>query len=107
MKQYIEICNQVIEKNTALFPEAQFHIMGSTITEENPIHLAVYDDRPKGTYSLILSDKQLAFGNLPTELEKAWRVKLSHIEDVLNNPAEYIKQPNKLDLEWLKARIGI
>ncbi len=107
MKRYIEICNEAIEKNNSLFPSAQFHIMGRTITEKNPILLAVYDDRPKGAYSLLVSDKQLALGNTPTELEKAWRLKLSHIEDVLSNPAEYIDQPNKLDLEWLKVRIGL
>ncbi len=107
MKRYIEICNEAIEKNNSLFPGAQFHIMGRTITEKNPILLAVYDDRPKGAYSLLVSDKQLALGNTPTELEKAWRLKLSHIEDVLSNPAEYIDQPNKLDLEWLKIRIGM
>jgi hypothetical protein len=37
----------------------------------------------------------------------SWRVSRSYLEGVVEHPQRYIEHPEKLDLDWLKGRLGI
>lgn len=36
----------------------------------------------------------------------AWKVSQDYLRDIVDNPQDYIDNPAKLDLEWLRHRIG-
>jgi hypothetical protein len=105
--RFIEICNKAIRNHSDEFIYKQMIGMGQSLWGNGSIDIAVYDDRPKGVFSLQFRDKHLCTTrNAPKEVEKAWRVHLSYLEKVVANPEKYITHPEKLDLDWLKSRLG-
>ena len=40
-----------------------------------------------------------------SEHDTEWKVSRDYLESVVDNPQEYIDNPAKLDLEWLKHRL--
>ena len=104
--EYLKICNQAIEQHKDEFPYQQVLDLGEKIMGDQPINLAVYDDKPKAAFSLYFRNNKLEDGGLPHDVKKAWRVNLSYLRKVVENPKDYIAHPEKLDLEWLKSRLG-
>jgi hypothetical protein len=37
----------------------------------------------------------------------AWKVSQDYLQDVVENEQDYVENPAKLDLDWLKDRLGI
>lgn len=37
----------------------------------------------------------------------AWKVSQDYLRDVADNPQDYIDNPAKLDLDWLRHRVGL
>lgn len=106
-KQYLTICNEAIDKHKDEFPYKEILNLGNTLMGDRSIDLAIYDDRPKGAFSLKFKNQKLANDNYPSDVEKAWRVNLSYLKHVVEYPEKYIEHPEKLDLDWLKSRLGI
>lgn len=105
-RQYLEVCNRAIAAHERAFPYQQMLSVGEALFEERPIELAVYDDRPKGAFSLRFKDRRLNISGEPRDAKKSWRVNLSYLQHVVNHPEDYIRHPEKLDLDWLKSRLG-
>lgn len=105
--QYLEICNQAIEHHKDEFPYKELLKMGGAILTDRPIDLAIYDDQPKGAFTLHLINNKLANGGQPTDVKKAWRMNLSYLKQVVEHPQEYIEHPEQLDIDWLKSRLGV
>ena len=81
--------------------------IGETVIGDSTIDIAVYDDKPLGAFSLALDDNHLNKVGAPSDAKKAWRVNLSYLRHVVEHPDDYIAHPEKLDLDWLKSKIGI
>lgn len=107
-ERYLDICNRAIAQNKDNFPYQQILSVSKNVFEKHPIDLAVYDDRPKIVLSLQFQDDKLKYADkVPADPKKAWRVNLSYLRQVVKNPQEYISHPEKLDLDWLKSRLGL
>ena len=104
--RYLDICNQAIKKHKGEFPYQQVLNFGETLMGDHPIDLAVYDDEPKAAFSLFFKSNKLKDGGHPLDVKKAWRMNLSYLRKVVEHPDEYIEHPEKLDLDWLKSRLG-
>lgn len=105
-EQYLDICNQAIAKHKGEFPYQQVLNLGETLMGDRPIDLAIYDDEPKAAFSLHFKDDKLENGGYPSDVKKAWRMNLSYLKKVVEHPDDYIEHPEKLDLDWLKSRMG-
>jgi hypothetical protein len=108
-QEYLEICNQAIEKNKSKFPYTE--IWGARLNalkEELKIHAVVFDDRPKLAYMLRLTkDMKIEIAEkkeLPPE--DAWPFTYQYLKRVVDNPKEYIENPAKLEWGWLKTIFG-
>lgn len=106
-RQYLNICNQAIERHRDEFPYKHILAAAEAVIGDRPIDLAVYDDLPKGAFTLHMKDKKLTNGGHPQDPKKAWRVNLSYLRQVTEHPEDYIAHPEKLDLDWLKSRMGL
>ena len=108
-KEYLKICNRALEANKDSFPYKQIWGATENFLEDHSIKLAVYDDMPKGCYSLHLKDKKIQSSDNcdVSDAKDAWRVNLSYLQHVVKNPDEYIDHPAKLDWDWLRNRMGV
>lgn len=106
-KEYIEICNKAIAEHQNQFPYKEMISLSESCIRDSTIDLAIYDDMPKGVFSLHFKDKKLVTESNLTDPKKAWRMNLSYLEKVVENPQKYIDHPEKLDLDWLKSRMGL
>ena len=104
-QQYLEICNQAMNAHSHDFPYRQFLSISNALIGDEAIDLAIYDDRPKAAFSLTFKDNILTNGGYPDDVKKAWRVNLSYLQKVVENPEDHIAHPEKLDLDWLKSRL--
>lgn len=107
-QQYLEICNQAIEKNKSKFPYTE--IWGArleALKDEMQIEAIVYDDRPKLAYMLRLTkDMKIEIVEKKTMPEDAWPFTYQYLKRVVDNPQEYIENPAKLEWGWLKTVFG-
>lgn len=106
-RRYLDICNEAIEKHKSELPYKTILSATDMFIDNRPIDLAVYDDEPKAAFSLYFKNKKLTGDAHLKDTKKAWRMNLSHLREVVKNPEKYIKHPEKLDLDWLKSRLGI
>ena len=108
-EQYLEICNQAIEKNKDKFPYREiWRARWKNVQSENILECAVYDDRPKIIYTLQITEdmkiKILKKTHIaPTD---AWPFKYSYLKHVVANPQDYIDHPANLDWGWLTHLLG-
>ena len=105
-RQYLNICNQAIEKHKGEFPYQQLLDLGEKLMGDRPIDLTIYDDEPKAAFSVYFKNNRLKNGGHPEDVKKAWRVNLNDLRQVVEHPEKYIDHPEKLDLHWLKSRWG-
>ena len=104
-RRYVDICNQAIKTNQKAFPANQLlRFEGETVLD-NQFDLAVYDDRPLEVCTLVFRDQELIYTACEGDPEKAWRLSLSHIKKVIENPQDYVNDPDKLDLAWFHSRL--
>ncbi len=108
-QQYLEICNQAIEKNRDKFPYTE--IWGARFKElkdETTLHAIVYDDRPKVAFMLRLTpDMKIEIvEKKPVPTADEWPFTYQYLKRVVDNPQEYIANPAKLEWGWLKTIFG-
>ena len=108
-KAYVRICNKALDEHQDEFPYKQLCQATKSMLGNNSVKVAVYDDRPKECYGLQLVDNKISFSKESNDVAEngAWRINLSYLQQVVENPEKYIKHPAKLDWEWLRSRIGI
>lgn len=107
LRDYIEVCNKALKANSHSFPYQQLMGASEKMLDNYNIRVAVYDDQPQACYALQFKDS--AFDVSPRETSEAkgaWQLNTSYMKQVVENPAEYIKHPAKLDFDWLKSRMG-
>jgi len=107
-QQYLEICNQAIEKNRNKFPYTE--IWGArfkTIETEATLHAVVYDDRPKAAFMLRLTkDMKIEIVEKKPVPDEEWPFTYQYLKRVVDSPEEYIANPAKLEWGWLKEVFG-
>ena len=108
-QQYLEVCNTAIEKNKGKFPYTE--IWGSRLKDLKDgveINAVVFDDRPKLSYMLRLTnDMKIEIAqkrDLPPE--DAWPFTYQYMKRVVDHPEEYIENPARLEWGWLQTVFG-
>jgi hypothetical protein len=111
--QYVNVVNKAIGEHKQEFPYKQLLEGGKKLLGDKRIGAAVYKheaDKPHEYFTLELTDNntlQIAsHGKTPEGPDVEWKVREDHLRNVVENPDEFVKHPAKLDLDWLKSRIG-
>ena len=108
--RYLEICNKALDCNKDKFPYKQIWQAAQKVLSDKNISLAIYDDHPKATYDLSIHDNHIDVVGKNVKEEKsddAWHVNMSYMEKVVSNPDEYIRNPAKIDWDWLRNRLHV
>jgi len=114
-KSYIDICNRALEKNKDRFPFNCILNGIKNIGKATPVRVKIIDDTCQPQFHLQLKDGEIHYDitncqNICQSChvgcgagKNLWSVKASYLEDVVQNPMEYIENPAKLDWEWVNA----
>lgn len=103
--QYIDVCNKAITKHKNTFPYKEIWGAGFRPFMKGYQHgFTIYDNRPKGVYSLgMTQDAKLKPElNVNHNPKKSWPLNYSYLKHVIDNAEEHIENPAKLDWSWLK-----
>lgn len=109
--QYLTVCNAALDKHKDDIPYKQLIRAGEKLLEDRKLGIAVYKDEPSKPfdYFTVRFDRG-AFhlvGHGKKEPDLAWKAKRSYLERVVDNQAEYIEHPAKLDFHWFRSRVGL
>lgn len=104
---YLSVCNQALTNHKHSQPFQQIIARARTVAESRPFELAIYDDLPKGAYTVRFQNDQLIKAGAPINVHQSWRLHLSYLMRIAANPERYIQEPNALELEWLTSRFGL
>jgi hypothetical protein len=99
--RYLEVCNQALEKNRELFPYKHIWKEALSNMQNEAVDFDIYEDRPQATYRLKVCDDHLEVLNDTSSTTEHWGVTIRYLEEVANNPEEYIHNPAKIDWGWL------
>jgi len=103
--------------NTAISEHKDGQLMGGLLSAAEKaiggkhLGVAVYRDDPDTPFDYFT----LRFTNGRFELlargkdapEIAWKVSQDYLRDLVDNPRDYIDNPARLDLDWLRDRLGV
>ncbi len=104
--QYVAVCNRALETHKDEFPYKQLWEMAQVALEKQPVSLAIYDDQLKAVYDVLLHDNHLNIvAESHAQPSHVWHMNRHYLEQVVNNPDDYINNPAKIDWEWLKASV--
>ena len=109
--QYINTCNIALSRHKDTLPYKQILELGEKFVGGKNIAVEVYRDdphRPVDLYTIRLNDGNLdvvAYEKQDVAME--WKVKETYLKKVVENSAEFIAHPERLEWEWLKSRIGL
>ena len=71
--------------------------------------VAIYDEDPEHPFDYFtvryLNEKFEILARGKSEHDTEWKVSRKYLESVVDNPQDYIDNPAKLDLDWLKDRL--
>jgi hypothetical protein len=104
-RQYLDVCNQAIEKNKDKFPYTEIWNARLKGPENSSlIHAVVFDDRPKLAYLLRLTPEMKIEITEKKELQtdEAWPFSYQYMKRVINHPEKYITNPARLQWGWLQ-----
>lgn len=107
--QYINVVNRAIGENRDRFPFQQLLAMGEKVLGDKKIGAAVYKsdpNRPHDYFTLSYENGKLKSEHGKDAPNISWKVKQEHLKNVVENPQRFIENPARLDLDWLKTRLG-
>lgn len=103
--QFLEVCNQAMEAHKDEFPYKHIWEAAEQANHEKGMHITLYDDEPKGDYTLRICQNHIDVEGVEQPCDcHGWRINTSHMRHVIENPQDYINEPEKLDWKWLKER---
>ncbi|MBH25176.1 MAG: hypothetical protein CMH57_12130 [Myxococcales bacterium] len=109
--EYINVLNQALGENRGSFPYDQLIRLGDTLIGDKRIGVGVFKedaDNPHDWFMVQFEDgtfELMKHGKSDPDL--IWKTQSSYIEDVVQNSSEYIEQPSRIDLGWLKQAVGM
>ncbi len=104
-RQYLDVCNQAIERNKDKFPYTEIWNARLKGPEKSSlIHAVVFDDRPKLAYMLRLTPEMKIEISEKKDLQtdEAWPFSYQYMKRVINQPEKYITNPARLQWGWLQ-----
>jgi len=107
--QYVNVVNQAVGQNRDRFPFKQLLSMGDKILGDKEIGAAIYKtdaDEPHDWFTLTFDEGKLDATHGKGSPDIEWKIDRRHLEHVVADPQPYIDNPARLDLDWLKTRMG-
>lgn len=109
--QYIDVVNRAIGNSRDDLYGKAIDLWDKTIGDE-PIAVGVYASdasQPHHWYTVKLSDGtfDLLETGKASDAETDWKISDDHLSKVVDNPQTFIEHPVKLDLNWIKTRVGL
>ncbi|MCT4654654.1 MAG: hypothetical protein N4A65_02470 [Cohaesibacter sp.] len=99
---YIDVCNRSIEKNSDQSPYKEIFQAALAAMKDSDFSFLLRDDRPKASVSLRIEEQGIARQNeSDKEPEDGWIFDYSYLKAVLDNPEDYVNEPERLDWSWL------
>jgi hypothetical protein len=108
-EQYVDICNQSIEKNKDKFPYMEmWKARWKNLTPNQILQCAIYDTRPKVIYKLQLTEdmKIKIISKTEVKTDDTWPFNYEYLKQVVDNPQKYIEKPAELDWGWMNDVFG-
>lgn len=105
--QYVHVVNEAVGQYDGALPIDQAIDLADGL--EAGIALYRSDKSKPGSYfTLGWSNGKLEVLHEGKESDRSyWSMPRQHLENVVEDPATYKESPTKLDLDWLKQRIGL
>lgn len=107
INRYFQICNEALQANKDKAPFK--HILQAAQTQNalKDVGIAVIEDHPTSQFIMHLNGDKIEVETNESchqcQCKAQWRVPKSYLENVIRNPEEYIKNPAKIDWEWLQS----
>ena len=98
-------------QNRDEFPYDKLLDASDKLFGDRQVAVGVYKDDPKNPHHWFTVSYEDSRFNVEEqgkgEADFKWLARQSHMEEVVENPDEYIDSPIKLDLDWLKKTVGL
>jgi len=110
--EYLHVVNRALGAHRDETPYKQMLALGEKALGDSTIGVAVYKDdasKPHDWFTVRFSDGKFALeehGKKP-ERDFDWKLAREHVDNVIEKPQEFVEKPWKLDLDWLKTRVGV
>jgi len=108
--RYLDICNAALEEHGDELPYEQLLELGKLVVGRATIGVFIYDhdpNRPVAAYTVRFQDGRLEPISIGIQqVEWTWDLPLKHVEQVVNEPIDYLHDPSLLDWSWVQAELG-
>ena len=108
--QYLNVVNRSMGENRDKMPYKLMFNATNKLLEDDRIGVAVYKSdakNPHDWFTITLHDGSFEIVDHGKKDPKVtWKVKQDHLQNVVEHPDEFVKHPMKLDLDWLRTRLG-
>ena len=110
--QALEVVNQAIHRHKDDFPYKQMFAAAEKLMGDAKMGVALTKEAGADPYDYYTVDYEdgrwkLAGRGRQGDPDVTWTVTRDYLEEVVRNPDRYLEHPEKLDLDWLKSRLGI
>lgn len=104
-KQYLDVCNQALTANKDRFPFKHILEAADNAAKPKNVEVRIIDDKPDRAYVIRLEDQRiLGEGHQfcqNCDCDGYWNVPRSYLENVVQNPEDYIANPAKINWDWM------
>ena len=107
----LQVMNKAILENADRFPYGQIMKLGEKVLGGKEIGVAVYASDSSSPFDYFTVE----FKNGKLELVShgkehpaiTWKVSRDYLAKVAGDPEHYIERPERLDLDWVRSRLGL
>lgn len=105
IKAYVNICNRALSSNKEQFPFKQ--ILGAAKKSEKgkQIEVQIAGDNVIDSYIFSIEDGKIVVNPhaecAQCDCDRKWHLEWPYLLDVLKNPKNYIKNPAKINWDWI------
>lgn len=108
---YLDVVNDALEKHSDTPVIGELANWIAELSESKKIGAAIYDSDPQSPFDYFtvrIADGKVQLDSRgKSDPDIDWRLSQDFLVEVNENRQDYIDNPLKLDLEWLKSRVGL
>lgn len=108
---YLDVVNRALDEHSDTPVIGQLLSLMNKLSEGRKFGAAIYKTDPQSPFDYFT----VRVANGQVELDSRgkdnpdidWRISQDYLAEVNAEPERYVKNPAKLDLDWLKSRLGV
>lgn len=110
---YLDVVNRALTRTGRDFPYDRLLDLAERALGARDVWVTVVEEgrpEPVAWYAVRLQGDRFVrvdHGSVSPNDRAQWRVTLDHLEAVAREPNAYVDQPDRLELDWLKRRVGM